>query len=129
MSKISIVDLEVHFHIGVTQKERARPQRLLVSVEMSHDFSAAAANDRVNQTINYFAVAQKVLRLGGGRSWKLVEKLATDVADLVLNEFAPASVTVLVKKFPIPQASYVAVSLTKHRPTTGRIRYANRGIP
>jgi dihydroneopterin aldolase len=122
MSQISIVDLEVHFHIGVPQKERARPQRLLISVEMSCDFSAAAATDRVNQTINYFTVAQKILRLGDGRSWKLVEKLATDVADLVLNEFSPASVTVLVKKFPIPQARYVAVSLTKHRPATGRIR-------
>ena len=115
MSQISIVDLEVHFHIGVTQKERARPQRLLISVEMRHDFSAAAATDLVSQTINYFTVAQKILRLGDGRSWKLVEKLTTDVADLVLNEFAPASVTVLVKKFPIPQARYVAVSLTKHR--------------
>lgn len=122
MSKISIVDLEVHFHIGVPHKERARPQRLLISVEMSHDFAAAAATDRVNQTINYFTVAQKILRLGEGRSWKLVEKLATDVADLVLNEFSPASVTVLVKKFPLPQASYVAVSLTKHRPASGSLK-------
>ncbi len=122
MSQISIVDLEVHFHIGVPQKERARPQRLLISVEMSHDFSAAAATDRVNQTINYFTVAQKIRRLGDERSWKLVEKLATDVADLVLKEFSPTSVTVLVKKFPIPQASYVAVSLTKHRPSNGRIK-------
>ena len=118
MSKISIVDLEVHFHIGVPKKERARPQRLLISVEMSHDFSAAAGTDRVNQTINYFTVAQMILRLGDGRSWKLVEKLATDVADLVLNEFSPSSVTVVVKKFPIPQASYVAVNLTKHRPAS-----------
>jgi len=122
MSKISIVDLEVHFHIGVPKKERSRPQRLLISVEMSHDFATAAATDRVNQTINYFTVAQKILRLGEGRSWKLVEKLATNVADLVLKEFSPSSVPVLVKKFPIPQASYVAVSLTKHGPATGRIR-------
>ena len=85
MSKISIVDLEVHFHVGVTDEERARPQRLLLTVDMSYDFSAAAATDRVTQTIDYFKVTQKILRLGDGRSWKLIEKLATDVADLVLN--------------------------------------------
>lgn len=122
MSNISIIDLEVQFHIGVTKTERARPQRLLLTVDMSHDFSTAAATDRVNKTINYFDVAQKILRLGDGRSWKLIEKLATDVANLVLNDFCPTSVTVLVKKFPIPQASYVAVSLTKHRTATGRIK-------
>ncbi len=115
MSQISIVDLEVHFHVGVPEAERAKPQRLLLTVDMSHDFSAATATDRVTKTIDYFQVAQRILQLGTGRSWKLIEKLASDVADLVLREFQPSSVTVLVKKFPLPQARYVAVSLTKRR--------------
>lgn len=128
MSQISIIDLEVHFHIGVTAKERARPQRLLVTVDMDFDFSAAAAADRVTKTIDYFNVAQKIIRLGVGRDWNLIEKLATDVANLVLNNFKPTSVTVLVKKFPIPQASYVAVSLTKHR-TAKKVKRSGLGIP
>jgi FolB domain-containing protein len=125
MSRISIVDLEVRFHIGVTKAERARPQRLLLTVDMRQDFSAAAATDQITKTIDYFKVAQRILQLGDGRSWKLVEKLATEVADLVLDEFSPSQVTVLVKKFPIPQASYVAVSLTRHRTATGRIKESN----
>ena len=129
MSKISIVDLEVHFHIGVTNEERAQPQRLLLTVDMSHDFSAAAATDRVTQTIDYFKVTRKILRLGHGRRWKLIEKLAADVANLVLNEFHPTSVTVRVKKFPIPQALYVAVSLTKHRVTPSRLKRSSSGSP
>lgn len=129
MSKISIVDLEVHFHIGVPRRERARPQRLLLSVDMIHDFSAAAATDRVSKTIDYFKVAQQIVKLGDGRSWKLIEKLAMDVADLVLKEFSATSVTVTVKKFPLPQASHVAVSLTKDRPASGRIKGSNSGIP
>ena len=124
MASISIVDLEVRFHIGVTRKERARPQRLLLTVDMSHDFSSAAADDQVTQTIDYFKVAQRILKLGEGRSWKLIEKLATDVANLVLNEFYPTSVTVRVKKFPIPQAGHVAVSLTRRRLASGRVKRA-----
>ena len=31
MSKITIVDLEVFYRVGVTDEERAKPQRLLVT--------------------------------------------------------------------------------------------------
>jgi FolB domain-containing protein len=115
MSKISIVDLEVFYHVGVPDEERAKPQRLLLTVDMAFDFSAAALNDRVAKTIDYFVVAQQLLKFGEGRSWKLIEAVAMDVADLVLTEFRPENVMVEVKKFPIPQAHYVSVSLVKSR--------------
>ena len=59
------------------------------------------------------AQPQRLLKFGEGREWKLIEKLAADIADLVLSEFKPQSVTVEVKKFVIPQARHVAVSLTR----------------
>jgi hypothetical protein len=52
---------------------------------------------------------------GEGREWKLIEKLAADICDLILAEFKPPAVTVEVKKFIIPQARHVAVSLTRAR--------------
>src|SRR5450631_3814030 len=113
MSKISIVDLEVFYRVGVPDAERARPQRLLLTVEMESDFSAAARSDSIADTIDYFAVSQRLLKYGEGRSWKLIEKLAADIADAILLEFKPQSVTVEVKKFVIPQARHVAVSLTR----------------
>jgi dihydroneopterin aldolase len=113
MSKITIVDLEVFFHVGVSDEERAKSQRLLLTVDMDFDFSAAALSDRVVKTIDYFQVTQRMLSFGKGRSWKLIEKLATDVADMVLSEFHPEGVFVEVKKFSIPQARYVSVSLAK----------------
>ena len=113
MSKISIVDLEVFYHVGVPDEERAQPQRLLLTVEMERDFSLAARLDTLENTINYFAVTQRLLAFGTGREWKLIEKLAEDIARLVLLEFHPEAVTVEVKKFIIPQARYVSVSLTR----------------
>jgi FolB domain-containing protein len=114
-NQISIIDLEVFYRVGVPDEERAKPQRLLLTVEMDFDFSAAAHTDSIADTIDYFAVSQRLLKFGEGKSWKLIEKLAADIADLVLSEFKPGSVTVEVKKFPIPQAHYVSVSLTKKR--------------
>lgn len=115
MSKINIIDLEVFFHVGVPDEERARPQRLLLTVEMDFDFTAAAAADSITGTIDYFAVAQRLRGLGEGRSWELIETLASEIADLVFKEFKPNGVTVEVKKFPIPQARHVAVRVTRQR--------------
>src|SRR5271170_8434806 len=115
MAKISIVDLEVFYRVGVPDEERAKPQRLLLTVEMESPFARAAKSDSIADTIDYFAVSQRLLKFGDGKSWKLVEKLAADIADLILAEFKPQAVTLRIKKFPIPQAQFVAVTLTKSR--------------
>ena len=113
MSKISIVDLGVLYRVGVPDEERAKPQRLLLTVEINFDSSAAAKSDSIADTIDYFAVSQRLLSFGEGRSWKLIEKLAADVCDMILAEFKPQSVSVEVKKFPIQQARHVSVVATK----------------
>jgi FolB domain-containing protein len=116
MSFITIVDLEVFYHVGVTDEERAKPQRLLLTIDLKFDFSSAAMSGRLGRTIDYYEVSRQLLRLGEARSWKLIESLATDIANKLLAEHHPESVTVEVKKFSIPEARYVSVSLTRQRP-------------
>jgi dihydroneopterin aldolase len=108
--------LEVSFCVGVTDQERATPQRLLISVDLGFDFSVAAVSDRIEKTINYQDLANELLKFGDGRNWKLIEKLATNLADFVLARYKPMAVTVEVKKFAIPRARHVAVTVTKMRP-------------
>lgn len=113
--KISIVDLEVFYHVGVPDEERAKPQRLLLTIEMDFDFSKAAKSDSIADTIDYFAVSQRLLKFGDGKNWKLIEKLAADIADTILTTFKPKAVSVEIKKFVIPQARYVSVRLAKNQ--------------
>src|SRR6266404_5511193 len=87
MSKITIVDLEVFYNVGVS--------------------------DRVEKTIDYNEVCKDMLKFGEGRSWKLLERLVTAIADHILAEYKPQAVWVEIKKFVIPQARYVAVNLTR----------------
>jgi FolB domain-containing protein len=115
MSRIVIADLEVHYHVGVSDEERAKPQRLLLTVDMQADFTSAALSDRIEKTINYQAVAEDLLHFGENRSWKLLEKLAANIADSILMKYKPLAVTVEIKKFVIPQARHVAVSLSRGR--------------
>jgi dihydroneopterin aldolase len=113
MDQIIIEDLVVEARIGVSEEERVQPQQVMVCVVMDLDFSGAAAGDDLTRTIDYFAVSQRLLGLGKGRQWKLIETLAVDVAELILREFKPARVGVEVKKFIIPQARYVAARVSR----------------
>jgi len=112
---IVVKDLEVHYRVGVPPEERARPQRLLVTLEMETDFARAATDDDLAQTIDYYAVTRRLLRLGDHREWRLLETLATEIANLVLTEFGPQAVTVEVQKFILPEARHVAVRIRRAR--------------
>ena len=115
MSKITIVDLEVHYCFGVTDEERANPQRSLLTVDVSVDFSSASVSDRIERTINYQTVVDDLLKFGEGRSWKLLEKLVYNVAERIIDEYKPQAVLVEAKKFSIPQARFISVSTGKTR--------------
>jgi dihydroneopterin aldolase len=83
MDQIAIKDLTVFFHVGVPAQERANPQRLTLTVEMERDFSLIG--DEVGRTVDYQAVAQRMQDFGRGRSWKLIETLAAELAEMILR--------------------------------------------
>jgi dihydroneopterin aldolase len=122
MSFITIVDLEVFYRVGVTDEERSHPQRLLLTIDLKFDFSSAAVSGRVGRTIDYSEVARHLFKLGESRNWRLIESVATDIATKILADFHPESVTVEVKKFSLPEARYVSVSLTKQRPLPDTVK-------
>ena len=113
MDKIKIADLEVFYRVGVPEEERAKAQRLLITIELEHDFASAVARDNLAETIDYHAVSQRVLHFGTDCHWELIETLAADIAAMILEEFKPRSVFIEVKKFIIPQAANVSVALTR----------------
>jgi FolB domain-containing protein len=115
MDTITICDLAVSFRVGVPDTERANPQRLLLTIELETDFRAAAEKDDIARTIDYHAVTQRILQFGDGRSWKLIETLASEIAEMILREFGARSVSVTVKKFIVPEARYVAVRIERRK--------------
>lgn len=120
---IILADLEVFYRVGVTEAERALPQRLLVTVEIELDQGRATVTDELADTVDYHAVARQLTQFGQGRSWRLLEKLAADLTNFLLEQHRPRSVTVEVKKFVLPETRYVAVRLqrtaTGHSPQPG----------
>ena len=105
--------LEVRFHVGVPDEERTEPQRLLITIELAHDLGASGTTDSLAETIDYFAVCQAVKALGQARHWKLLEALAHDICDLVLEEFKPDIVRVRIKKFILPDTRWVSIEMSR----------------
>ncbi len=96
---IRIVDLEVQARIGVPEEERAHPQRLLISLEISvESLARAARSDNVSATVNYFDVAQRVKHFVSDHSCRLLETLAEDMAADLLKNFPMKRLTLEIQK-------------------------------
>ena len=113
MDTIVIKDLAVLCRVGVPDEERSKPQRLLITVEIGGDFSRAGASDNIEHTINYFDVSRRVIALCQEQAYRLIEKLAEDLARMVLNEFGAKTAAIEVKKFILSDARYVSVRLSR----------------
>ncbi|MBI1812696.1 dihydroneopterin aldolase [Candidatus Peregrinibacteria bacterium] len=112
--RLTISDLELWTRIGVTAGEREAEQRILISIVMTLDVAKAAEHDDVKDTIDYLAVRNAILDLGRiGR--KTVERLAEDIATLILERFKPDSVEVAVKKFPFSATREVSIRIQRNR--------------
>lgn len=114
---IKICGLETHSHIGVTEKERSRQQRLRITIEMKvESIKSAALTDEVSTTVDYAVVAERVKEIVAERSRKLLETLAEDIAGHLLSKFPIKSVQVDVRKFILPETEYVGISITRKKP-------------
>ena len=113
MDKIIIKDLEVDAHIGVTEAERAHPQRLLITVEMERDLSEAGRRDTEISTTPYDVVTEMIRKVVAERPRKLVEAVAHEIARTILTHQMANAVNVEVKKFSIPRSQYVSIQIRR----------------
>ena len=87
MDIIFIRDLRVETVIGIYEWERQIKQVVSIDLEMGTDIREAAATDRVSDTLNYKAVAKRLIQFVSESNFQLVEALAERIAAIVLNEF------------------------------------------
>jgi len=87
MDIIYLHDLRIDTVIGVFDWERRIRQTVILDLEMAADIRRAAASDDLADTLNYKAVAKRLIDFVGHSDFQLVETLAERVAELVLQEF------------------------------------------
>lgn len=87
MDIIYLNSLQVDAVIGIYEWERRTRQRLILDIEIGVDIRGAAKTDNIDDTLNYKAVAKRVITFVGESRFQLVETLAEKVAGLILEEF------------------------------------------
>jgi FolB domain-containing protein len=98
MDHIMIKDLLARGVIGISDRERAQPQDILVNIVIFTDTKKAAVSDNIEDCVNYRTVAKKILAHVETIERYTVEALAADIAGLCLEEKGVEGVRVRVEK-------------------------------
>jgi dihydroneopterin aldolase len=114
MDIIYLHDLKIECIIGIWEWERRVRQTIVLDLDMAADIRRAAATDNIEDTLNYKAVAKRLLDYVGNSQFQLVETLAEKVAEILLTEFRLKWVRVRVnKKGAVRGASDVGVIIER----------------
>jgi dihydroneopterin aldolase len=114
--EIEIRRLKVSTHIGVPDEERAEAQDLWISVWMHPSQGFAGLADEVSNTVDYHRVSIELAELASAKPRRLIETMATDIADHLLSVHPLSSVEVKVEKRILPDADFVAVRIVRNSP-------------
>jgi 7,8-dihydroneopterin aldolase/epimerase/oxygenase len=111
--EIHIEQLEISTRIGVSEEERAVPQRLTVSISLWPYQQTRDLEDKIHHTVDYSALAEETKSFVRDKSASLIETLADRLATHLLKTFPIQKVTVEVRKFPLKDTKYVSVTVTR----------------
>lgn len=95
---IFIRDLRIDTVVGIYDWERRIRQTIVLDIEMQTDISAAAASDDIQDTLNYKAVAKRLIAFVQASEYQLVEALAEACARIILDEFDVSRVRLTLNK-------------------------------
>ena len=98
MDQVLINNLLVRGILGINDDEREKPQDILINIVIFADLSRAGVTDDIADTINYRTIAKKIQKHAETAARFTVEALATDLANLCLEEPGVQRVRVRVEK-------------------------------
>ncbi|MDX8000073.1 bifunctional dihydroneopterin aldolase/7,8-dihydroneopterin epimerase [Xenorhabdus sp. Reich] len=114
MDIVFIEELTVIATIGVYDWEQTIKQKLVFDIEMGWDNKHASSSDKVDHCLDYAKVSESVISHVERQNFALVERVAEEVADILLNQFHSPWVRVKVRKpGAVTQAKSVGVVIER----------------
>lgn len=110
---IAIQGLEIDARMGVLEIERAESQRLLIDLQFASSRQVENLGDDIAQTVDYKAVADRVVEIAAEKPRHLVETLVDDIAEVLTAEFGLAWIELSVRKFILPNAEFISLSVRR----------------
>ncbi|EQC01300.1 bifunctional dihydroneopterin aldolase/dihydroneopterin triphosphate 2'-epimerase [Photorhabdus temperata subsp. temperata M1021] len=116
MDIVFIEELAVITTIGVYDWEQTIKQKLVFDIEMGWDNKRASSSDNVEHCLDYAKVSEAIINHVENQNFALVERVAEEVADLLLNRFNSPWVRIKVSKpGAVAQARQVGVIIERKK--------------
>lgn len=116
MDTLYIRDLHVTCVVGVDAEERLRTRPLTLNLALECDLAPGLATDRIDDTLDYRALTQRIVCHVAQTRFQLIEALAESVAQACLAAPRVHAVRVTVDKpGALPEARSVAVEIRRSR--------------
>lgn len=116
LDHIFIERLEFRGRCGVTPEERAKPQPMAVDLELQCELGPAGYSDNLSHTIDYAAVATRVVQLASEQETCLLEALSDRLLTMLFDEFPVEKVGLWIRKLHPPITSVTSsVGVTINR--------------
>jgi dihydroneopterin aldolase len=114
MDIIFLGGLEIETIIGIYDWERETKQTVVLDIEMAFDIQKAAKTDDIQYTLDYKTVSKRIISFVEASQFFLVEKLISEIANIILTEFNVPWVRIsLNKKGAIRGASDVGIIIER----------------
>jgi dihydroneopterin aldolase len=98
MDTIFISELKLDALIGIYAWELEVAQTIQLDIELAVDASRCARSGRIADTVDYSRVVTRIRETLAGRHFTLIEKLAEELAGMILREFATPWVRITIAK-------------------------------
>jgi dihydroneopterin aldolase len=98
MDTIFISELKLEALIGIYPWEHEVPQTIQLDVELAVDAGRCARSGRIADTVDYAKVVARIGETLAGRHFTLIERLAEELAAMVLREFDTPWVRITIAK-------------------------------
>ncbi|HHA1905076.1 TPA: bifunctional dihydroneopterin aldolase/7,8-dihydroneopterin epimerase [Enterobacter asburiae] len=122
MDIVFIEQLSVITTIGVYDWEQTIEQKLVFDIEMGWDNRKSAKSDDVNDCLSYADISETVIAHVEGQRFALVERVAEEVAELLLKKFNSPWVRIkLSKPGAVARAANVGVLIERGTNLKGKI--------
>lgn len=106
-------ELEAACRLGITQRERAAPQTILVSLSLGSDLKKAGLSDNFQDALDYAAIAKSVKAVVQRREYNLMEAVAESIGNEILSNYRVTYVEVRVEKRILPGAKGAGVVIRR----------------
>jgi len=116
LDRIHIRDLTARCIIGINDWEREKKQDVVINVTLHVDLSRAGASDRIEDTVDYKDLRNRIMSAVEESEYFLIERMVEAIADLCLTDPRIQRVDVSVDKpGALRFARSVGVEITRTR--------------